>query len=287
MKALVTGGGGQLARALSDCAPAGIALHAPDRRALDISDEAAVAAMLDRERPDLLINAAAYTAVDRAESETEIARRINGDAPAFLARAAAQRGIRLLHISTDFVFDGMASRPYRPDDATAPLGRYGASKLAGERGVSAAGGDTLIVRTAWVYAAGGANFMETMLRLMAERAELRVVQDQIGTPTHAASLAAALWRMAAGSGRGIVHYTDAGVASWYDFAVAIAEEARAAGLPLAVRSIIPIDTIDYPTPAKRPAFSVLDKAAGWALAGGAARHWRQELRDAIARRMKG
>lgn len=287
MRALVTGGGGQLARALVATAPAGIDISALQRLALDITDEAAVAATLDRERPDIILNTAAYTAVDRAESEPDVAHRINAAAPAAMARQAALRGIRLVHISTDFVFDGMASRPYLPADATAPLGCYGASKLAGEEGVIAAGGDTLIVRTAWVYAAGGANFMETMLRLMAEREELRVVHDQIGTPTYATSLAGALWRMAAGAGRGIVHYTDAGVASWYDFAVAIAEEARAAGLQIKTQAIIPIDSADYPTPAKRPGFSVLDKTQGWALAGGPARHWRVELRDALAARMKG
>ena len=287
MKALITGGGGQLARALVDSAPDGTEVVAPDRQALDITDEAAFIALLDREQPDLIVNAAAYTAVDRAEEEAAAAHRINGAAPTMMARLAAARGIRLVHVSTDFVFDGTASRAYRPSDPTNPIGIYGASKLAGEAGVAAAGGNALIVRTAWVYAAGGRNFLETMLRLMAERDELKVVHDQIGTPTHAVSLAAALWRMAVTGERGIVHYTDAGVASWYDFAVAIAEEAEAAGLPIKASRILPIATEDYPTPARRPAFSLLDKADGWALAGGPARHWRVELRDAIARRRKG
>lgn len=285
MKALVTGAGGQLGRALIAAAPDGVDIIALDRAALDIGDAAAVAALVADHRPDVIVNAAAYTAVDKAEGETAEAARINSHGPAHLAAAARARGARLIHVSTDFVFDGTSSRAYRPEDQTAPLSVYGQTKLDGEIAALAENPDTLIVRTAWVYAAGGRNFLETMLRLMAERDALSVVADQIGTPTHAVSLAKALWAMAARAERGIVHWTDAGVASWYDFAVAIREEALAAGLPIRVETIRPIATADYPTPAHRPAFSLLNKDAGWAI-GGLGRHWREELRDAVAARGK-
>lgn len=283
MKALVTGAGGQLGRALLASAPAGVEAIGLDRAALDIGDGDAVAAAVRAHAPALILNAAAYTAVDRAESEAEAAARINAGGPAHLARAAAENGARLVHVSTDFVFDGAASHPYRPADPTAPLSVYGRTKRDGEDAALAAHADTLVVRTAWVYAAHRANFMETMLRLMAERETLGVVADQIGTPTHAASLAAALWTLAASPARGILHWTDAGVASWYDFAVAIREEAIAAGLPIRAHEVRPIATADYPTPAHRPAFSLLDKSEAWAITG-AARHWREELRAAIAAR---
>lgn len=283
MKALVTGAGGQLGRALLASTPAGVEAIGLDRAALDIGDGDAVATAVRTHMPALILNAAAYTAVDKAESEPEAAARINADGPAHLARAAAATGARLMHVSTDFVFEGTASRPYRPADATAPLSVYGRTKRDGEAAALAASPDALIVRTAWVYAARGANFMETMLRLMAERETLGVVADQIGTPTHAASLAAALWTLAASPARGILHWTDAGVASWYDFAVAIREEAIAAGLPVRAREVRPIATADYPTPAHRPAFSLLDKSEAWAITG-VARHWREELRAAIAAR---
>jgi len=281
MKALVTGAGGQLGRALIESAPEGVEVVALDRGSLDITDRAAVAAKLDEIAPDLLINAAAYTAVDKAESERDAAFAGNATAPGVLAAEAARRGIRFVHVSTDFVFDGTRSSPYPADAPVAPLGAYGESKLAGEVAVAAANPDALIVRTSWVYAAEGKNFLVTMLRLMRERGSVGVVADQIGTPTHAASLARALWTMAAGDAAGVVHFADAGAASWYDFAVAIAEEGTAAGLIPAMPEVRPLTTADYPTPAARPAYSVFDRSSGWALAG-TARHWRAELRDAIA-----
>jgi dTDP-4-dehydrorhamnose reductase len=192
-------------------------------------------------------------------------------------------GARFVHISTDFVFDGMSGRPWKPEDPTAPLGAYGASKLAGEVAVAAAAPGALIVRTAWVYGPTGANFLATMLRLMASRPELRVVADQIGTPTSTLDLADALWRLARTDTHGILHYTNAGAASWYDFAVAIAEEAVESGLLAQAPPVIPIATADYPTPAARPAFSVLDKTAAFALLGGPAPHWRAALRTVLAK----
>lgn len=278
MRALITGAGGQLGGALVASAPAGSVLVAVDRAALDVSDASAVAALVARERPNVILNAAAYTAVDRAESEEAQALAINGHAVGHLAQAAQKAGARLVHVSTDFVFDGRSGTPYAPDAPTAPLSAYGRTKLAGEQ---AAGSDALIVRTSWVYAPTGGNFVRTMLRLMAERNEVRVVADQIGSPTYAPGLAEALWRLAPMEARGILHYSDSGVASWYDFAVAIQEEALALGLLDRVVPVIPITTADYPTPARRPAYSVLDKSATTALLGDPVPHWRANLRQML------
>ncbi len=283
MKALVTGAGGQLARAWIAAAPPGWEVTAHSRADLDIGDREAVQAAVRAARPDVILNAAAYTAVDRAQSEPELAFRDNRDGAGHLARAAVEAGARLVHISTDFVFDGHAHSAYRPADAAGPLGVYGASKLAGEVAVANADPSALIVRTAWVYGATGANFLATMLRLMATRDEVRVVADQIGTPTSTASLARALWALLAADARGVWHYTDAGVASWYDFAQAIAEESLAAGVLTKAPPVRPIATADYPTPAPRPSFSVLDKSDTYALLGAAAPHWRVSLRDELRR----
>lgn len=275
MKVLVTGAQGQLGRALTATAPAGVDLVALGRDALDLGDPASIRHVVADVRPDVIINAAAWTAVDRAEAKEDAARLINAQAVAELAAAARQAEARLAHVSTDFVFDGRSSAPYAPDAATNPLSAYGRTKLAGEQ---AAGTDALVVRTAWVYAPTGANFVRTMLRLMAERPEVRVVADQIGTPTYAPDLARALWGLIAAEVRGVHHYTDAGVASWYDFAVAIQEEALALDLLPAKVPIVPIATRDFPTPAVRPSYSVLDKSATWAALGRVSPHWRANLR---------
>ncbi|WP_380879043.1 NAD(P)-dependent oxidoreductase [Sphingomonas sp. DBB INV C78] len=285
MKALITGAGGQVGRALLAAAPSGWEVVGLDRAGLDIGDETAVLRAVRTHGPNLIINAAAYTAVDRAETDTDAAVRINAHGPGHLARAAAEISARLIHISTDFVFDGAGSEPYRADTPPHPLSVYGSTKLDGEKAALAAHDNVLIVRTAWVYAADGKNFMETMLRLMGERDRLTVVADQIGSPTHASSLAAALWTLAGADARGILHWTDAGAASWYDFAVAIREEALAAGIPIRATEVLPIRTADYPTPARRPSYSLLDKSEAWAITG-TARHWREELRAAIAARGK-
>ncbi|MGH7211906.1 MAG: dTDP-4-dehydrorhamnose reductase, partial [Acetobacteraceae bacterium] len=228
---------------------------------LDIGAAEAVRDVVGRHRPAVIMNAAAYTAVDKAESEPEAAQRINAEGPGHLAAAARDHGARLIHISTDFVFDGAASAPYRPDSATHPLSTYGRTKLDGERAVLQALPDGYtIVRTAWVYAATGANFVRTMLRIMRANGAVRVVADQVGTPTAARFFAEALWRIAANPEiRGIHHWTDSGVASWYDFAVAIAEEGAELGLVAPEVTVTPISTSDYPTPARRPSYSVLDK----------------------------
>jgi dTDP-4-dehydrorhamnose reductase len=281
MKALVTGAGGQLATELLISAPEGWSVEAIAEVDLDIRDAAAVTAAVKGWRPDLILNAAAYTAVDRAESEAAIAWAVNRDGAENLARAATETGARIAHVSTDFVFDGRASRAYRPDDAPNPLGVYGASKLGGETAVTRQAPQALILRTAWVYSPHGGNFLKTMLRLMGERGQVRVVADQIGTPTSAASLAETLWALALAGATGIHHHTDAGVASWYDFAQAIGEDAHAAGLLPATPRVIPIATADYPTPAQRPAFSVLDKTSTWAILGRPSEHWRSAMRSVL------
>lgn len=282
-RVLITGAGGQLGRALQRSVPVNVQCIALGRAELDVIDTGAIAQALDTHAPHAVINAAAYTAVDKAEADAEAATRLNATAPGLLAEATAQCGIRLLHVSTDFVFDGNSSRPYRPGDATNPLNVYGRTKRAGEQVVLAAQPEALVLRTAWVYGAEGSNFVKTMLRLMAAREELGVVADQIGTPTSADGLAQALWRALERELSGIHHWTDAGVASWYDFAVAIAEEATAIGLLAKIPRIKPIATADYPTPARRPAFSVLDKTATWAALDTTPTHWRVALRDVLCR----
>ena len=281
-KCLILGSKGQLGCELLRGRPDNVAVRAHDRDTLDITDAAAVAATVNEWLPDTIINAAAHTAVDRAESEPEAAFAINETGAANIAAAAARTSARMIHVSTDFVFAGTNATPRRPNDETGPLSVYGASKLAGERAVFGALGDSAtIVRTAWVYAVQGSNFVQTMLRLMASRPELRVVCDQVGTPTHARSLARTLWAMQQAGSSGTYHWTDRGVASWYDFAVAIQEEALLLGLLENEIPIEPIPASEYPTPAKRPAFSVLDCSATSEIPGVVGRHWRTELREML------
>lgn len=275
MKALVTGVSGQLGKALLSTRPAGWTCIAVDRAMLDLTDPDAVARLVDTEEPDLVLNAAAYTAVDRAENEPELAMAINAHAPRAFARALAGSGKRLVQVSTDFVFDGKGRSSYLPNDARNPLSVYGFSKCAGE---DAAGEDAIVLRTSWVYAAGGMNFVRTILRLMRERSELRVVADQIGSPTWATGLAQTLWGLAMKNQPGIWHHRDAGAASWYDFAVAIAEEALALGLINRIPVILPIASADYPTLAERPSFSMLDVSTTRATLGDEHIHWRSNLR---------
>ena len=278
MKVLVAGSGGQLGRALAASAPAGVTLIAPPEAEFDIGNAEQVAAVVAAAQPDLLVNAAAWTAVDKAEAEEAAALLVNATAVGHLAAAAAAAGARFVQVSTDYVFDGQSCQPYRPDTTPAPASAYGRTKLAGEQAAAAHHPAPLIIRTAWVYAAQGNNFVRTMLRLMAERDEVRVVADQVGTPTHALSLARAIWALQGHSN--VFHWTDAGITSWYDFAVAIQDEALRLGLLSRAVPIIPIATADYPTPARRPAWSVLDKGSSWAITGPA-RHWRHELIDCL------
>jgi dTDP-4-dehydrorhamnose reductase len=228
--------------------------------AADFDRPDALPALIQRIAPDIVVNAAAYTAVDRAESDREAAFRANAEAPQRIAEACAARDALLVHYSTDYVFDGSGTRPYREDDATSPLGVYGESKLAGEIAIQASGARHMIFRTAWVYASHGKNFMRTMLRLAAERDELRVVADQIGTPTPA-TLIADVTAMALARPfdlSGAWHLTAAGETTWHGFAEAIVATAHARGQLARLPRVVPIATSDFPTPAKRPAYSRLD-----------------------------
>jgi dTDP-4-dehydrorhamnose reductase len=283
MKVIVTGADGQLGRELQLTAPVGVDCLPLNRVELDIGDLPAVSRRLDLEQPGVLINAAAYTAVDRAESEPAAAARVNAEGAANLATACDQTGCRLLHVSTDFVFDGQRGQPYPPSAATAPLGEYGRTKLLGEEAVVRLAPGSLILRTGWVYSRFGGNFVTTMLRLMAEREELTVVCDQVGTPTWARGLAEALWACALRPAvTGIYHWSDAGVCSWYDFAVAISEEAVALGVLEQAARVRPIPAADYPTPARRPAYSVLDKSDSWRDLAMNPVHWRVQLRAMLS-----
>ncbi|QFT75978.1 dTDP-4-dehydrorhamnose reductase [Erythrobacter sp. THAF29] len=275
MKVLVTGATGQLGGALKRTAPQSAQLVAIGVDDCDLTDVKALRSCIDDVAPDILINAAAYTAVDRAESDESLARAINTDAVGEMAIAMKSRGGKLVHVSTDFVFDGTSPRAYAPDDKRAPLSVYGRTKADGEDRL---GKNDLLIRTSWVYEAGGSNFVRTMLKLMQEREELRVVIDQIGAPTWASGLAETIWGLVRKGASGTFHHCDAGVASWYDFAVAIGEEACALGLIDRIPAIHPISTTDFPTPASRPAFSLLDCSATRELLGDASVHWRQNLR---------
>ena len=273
MSSLVFGANGQVGQELLRAlAPLGVVTGTtrsgvlPDGSACltaDFSDPGSVVALLDATRPARVINAAAYTAVDKAESDLEAARVVNAETPGAIARWCAAHDVPLVHYSTDYVFDGSGTRPYRPDDAPAPLGVYGTSKLAGEQAIRAAGGRHLIFRTAWVYAAHGQNFLRTMLRVGAERDVLRVVADQIGTPTPAALIADVTARLlrADNPASGTWHLTATGETSWHGFAEAIFAGAVERGLLARAPKVEAITTADYPTPAKRPAYSRLDTSS--------------------------
>jgi dTDP-4-dehydrorhamnose reductase len=282
MRVLVLGAGGQVGRAVAQSPGAGHQVIAKTRSEVDIADASAVGRVLAETTPDWLVNAGAYTAVDLAEDEPQAAAAVNDTAVGIIAREAARSGCRVLHLSTDFVFDGASSRAYRPGDAPRPLSVYGDTKLAGERRLLDGDGGGIVLRTAWVYASAGRNFVLTMLRLMKEREQIRVVSDQVGSPTWAGGLGAIIWGLIdAGAPAGIYHWTDLGVASWYDFAVAIQEEALARGLLRRPSEVIPIATADYPTRARRPQFSVLDTSATRALSAAPAAHWRVNLRKML------
>ena len=269
---------GQVAQELARHVPAGVQAQFLGRDQADLADPAACAAVIAAADCDVVINAAAWTAVDRAEAEEAAATVVNGDAPATMARACAARGMPFLHVSTDYVFDGAGDTPFVPGDATGPLGAYGRSKLAGEQGVAAAGGRWLILRTSWVVSAHGANFVKTMLRLGAARDTLTVVADQVGGPTPAAAIAEALYvcaaAMVAGADGGVHHFAGAPDVSWADFARAIM---AAGGLACDVQDI---PSSAYPTPARRPMNSRLD-CRSVARFGLVRPDWRAGLRDIV------
>ncbi|WP_411876702.1 dTDP-4-dehydrorhamnose reductase [Vulcanococcus limneticus] len=294
LRVLLTGAGGQLGRALVASVPPGVELIATGRRsgdglvALDLADAEACRTAVRSHRPTWVLNAGAYTAVDRAEAEAELALAVNAGAPRAFAEALADTGGRLLQLSTDFVYNGSQGSPYRPEQATDPLGVYGASKAAGEAAALELAG-ARVLRTSWVYGPVGHNFCLTMLRLHASRAAgrepLGVVADQVGCPTATHTLAAACWRAigvgtpTTGSGLEgrILHWSDAGVASWYDFAVAIGELGVVAGLLDQAAEVRPLTSAEYPTPARRPSYSLLDCSGTRAALGLEPLHWRTAL----------
>ncbi|PQV57461.1 dTDP-4-dehydrorhamnose reductase [Defluviimonas denitrificans] len=282
MRILVFGTTGQLARELLRRAPEGVAVQAVGRDTADLTDPAACAAAVAATDADLILNAAAYTAVDQAETDRATADLVNGEAPGAMARAAAARGLPFLHVSTDYVFDGSGTRPWSEGDPVAPLGAYGASKLLGEHRVAEAGGQAVILRTAWVFSAHGKNFVKTMLRVGAEREVLSVVDDQRGGPTAATDIADALFTIAAafGKGRGvpgIYHFAGAPTVSWADFAEAIFAASSLPRKPVVNR----IPSSDYPTPAKRPGNSALDCSLLVKTYGITQPDWRKSLADVI------
>lgn len=279
MKLLVFGKTGQVATELQRRLPAGVQAVFLGRDHADLVDPASCAAAIADGRTEAVINAAAWTAVDKAESEEALASVVNGDAPTAMAEACAKAQIPFLHISTDYVFSGQGDRPFRPEDPVAPLGAYGRSKLKGEEGVRAAGGQHLILRTSWVFSAHGANFVKTMLRLGRERDLLKVVADQHGGPTPAAAIADALLTaalaMKAGAAGGTHHFSGAPDATWADFAREIMTRA---GLSCRIEGI---PTSDYPTPAQRPLNSRLDCSALEAAFGIPRPDWRAGLDEVL------
>jgi dTDP-4-dehydrorhamnose reductase len=288
MRILVTGAQGQVVSSMLERAPEGVEVVAIGRPRLDLADPGSIADAFDAAVADVVVNAAAYTAVDKAEAEEALATRINGDAAGLVAEAARGLGAPVIQLSTDYVFDGSLDRPYREEDPTAPIGAYGRSKLAGEEAAADANPRCCILRTAWVYSPFGANFVKTMLRLGETRSEVRVVADQLGSPTSALDIADAIFEIArqlveepAPEKYGVFHMTGAGEAMWAEFAEAVFTEAHAHGRP-AVK-VIPITTAEYPTPAKRPANSRLD---GGRLArdyGVTLPHWRDSIKPVVAR----
>jgi len=282
MKVLLLGSNGQLGWELTRTCPKNITLTTRDYPEVDFGSTRSISQCITAARPDCIINAAAYTPVDKAEQEKELAYRINHQAVLEIAELCRQNKIFLAHISTDFIFNGQNFKPYQPDDTPDPKSVYGKSKLKGEQAVRKILDDqALIIRTAWLYSSHGNNFVKTMLTLMKEKPGLNVIDEQIGTPTWANGLALAIWTALEKNLTGTFHWTDAGVASWYDFAMAIQEEGIKAGLLDKSIPILPVPTLQYPTPAKRPMYSVLDKTSFWQATNINPVHWRVQLRSML------
>ena len=285
MKILLTGINGQLGNQLQTPLKKIGEVSVVGRENLDLADSNAISQLIGQVQPELIINAAAYTAVDKSEKEPELADAVNRIAPGIMAKEAKKLGATLIHISTDYVFDGSQSRPYTETDLTNPLGIYGKSKLAGEEAIRETEVNHIIIRTAWVYGAyGKGNFVKTMLRLGKDREELRVVYDQVGCPTWTGDLAEAIAQIIPhlnSQTYGTYHYTNSGAISWYDFAMAIFEEAKKLGFPLEVKRVVPITTAEYPTPAKRPAFSVLNSGKISKVLGNHPPYWLNSLRQML------
>ena len=283
-KILLTGITGQVGQELQQTLTALGEVVGVGRKEFDLSQPDQIKQQIAEIKPNIIVNAGAYTAVDKAESEPELATAINADAPKEMAIAAQDIGATVVHISTDYIFNGKNHTPYLETDTTDPLGVYGKSKLQGENGVRESCDRHIILRTAWVYGSKGhGNFVKTMLRLGEGREELKVVADQIGSPTWSYDIADAITNLLAepvenSANYGTYHFTSSGVASWYDLAVATFAEAKQLGYPLKIKQVIPITTADYPTPAQRPAYSVLSKEKYTAATGIYPPHWRESLR---------
>ena len=281
-RVLITGADGQLGTELQKTGPKNFELLALGRDQLDLGAAEPIADTISQFKPTAVINAAAYTAVDQAEEEPEVAEQINSLAPGYLAVACRKNRALLIHISTDFVFDGLGNTPYKPDSKTSPLGSYGRTKLLGEEKILEELSTALIVRTSWVYSAYGKNFVKTMLRLMQERDTVRVVEDQIGAPTWARGLAEMLWAsLSKDNIRGIYHWSDEGICSWYQFAKAIAEEAVKIGLIKRCAQVEPISSKNYKTLATRPHYSVLDCSSTIRDVGISPLPWRSQLKSML------
>lgn len=282
MRVLVTGATGQLgSEVTAEFRRSGHEVIAPGRSELDLLLPSHVATTAMQWQADWVINCAAYTQVDKAESESEQAFIVNRDSPEQLAQAVANDGGRMLQVSTDFIFDGMQRQPYQETDQTNPLGVYGRSKLEGELAVRRVLPEAVVLRTAWVYGVRGHNFVKTMLRLAMAGKPLRVVDDQVGTPTWTTDIAAAIVALVAREAAGTFHYTNAGQTSWHGFASAILEEGARAGFAVKTAAVSPIPTTDYPTPATRPAYSVLDTEKIRPLLSGSIPDWRDSLKKML------
>lgn len=290
---LLTGSDGQVGQELQKTLESWGTVIGVGRNTLDLAQPAAIQQILHQVKPDLIVNAAAYTAVDRAETEPAAAEAINAIAPAIMAESAQQLGADLIHISTDYVFDGQKNTPYTEQDSPNPVSVYGHTKLGGEQAIQQAWlhrpadrtNSYFILRTAWVYGVHGkSNFVKTMLKLGSEREQIRVVSDQLGTPTWSQHLAQAIAQLIpklTPEASGTYHFANSGAASWYDFAIAIFEEAEQLGFPLKVQSVIPITTAEYPTPAQRPAYSILGCAKVSTLLETHPPHWKTALRQML------
>jgi len=293
-KIAIIGANGMLASMLRATAPESIALHLYDLPDFNITDIEQVNRVLGELQPEVIINCAAFTQVDNCETQRELSFAVNGQGPAHLASAVKKVGALLVHISTDFVFSGDATTPYHEEAATGPLSVYGASKLQGEQAIINSGlAEYYIVRTSWLYGPNGPNFVETIIRLAAEREELGIVADQTGTPTYTADLANAIWSLISSVTShlspvtvpyGFYHYSNDGVCTWYDFACEIIRQLRQANVSLKVKKIKPITTDEYPVPAKRPAYSVMSKQKIVAATGMNIPPWQQSLKKYLKNR---
>jgi len=285
MRVVITGGGGQLGRELERSAPRNIEAHSLERAACDVTKVSAIQRTFDDLKPDVVINTAAYTAVDQAESERELAFAVNEGGARNVAEVCASIGATVIQISTDFVFDGTRTTPYPVDAAPSPINVYGASKLAGEGAVRASGASYLILRCGWLYSAMPGNFLTKILGHLERHRSLRVVDDEVGVPTTAAEVAQVIWWCVGTSARlknSVLHWASAGSASRYEFAVAIQELALQGGMLETTDAIVPVKSSEYPLPARRPQYSVLDASVTWTAMGWTPQHWRVPLANTIA-----